>query len=256
MRSLLAASVLLIAGLAAQAGAQDRLTHTVDVEARDRDLREVLAEVSRRSGRTIVLDARVRERVTLSLRQVSWRDAVEVLARRARCTVEVLPGGGLLLTRPERITVELVDADVRTALLLLARFAERSVVLGPEVQGRVTLSLREVEPARAFEAVARTAGDFAVVADGALVTVGAGRGAAPAADDPAVLAGELVSRHGDVVVLRLDGGGEIACRAADDRVRDALGPVRPGDRVVVAVTARPGEATLTITSLVADGHAR
>jgi hypothetical protein len=241
--------------LAPPALAQERVRQTVDVDAQDRDLRDVLAELGRRSGHTIVLDPRVRERVTLTLRQVSWRDAVNLLAERASCEVEALPGGGLLLTRPERLDLELVDAPVQTALLLLARHGDRSIVIGPQVKGTVTLSLRGVSWESAFLAVTQAAGDFVVLGlEERTVRVG-GDGGAPLQEDQRVLEGELVRREGDVVRLRLEGGEEVLCRVpAEGQAREAivrvLEHVLPGDALVVSVVGRPGDAeALTLTSV-------
>lgn len=216
----------------------------------------MLAEVGRRSGRTIVLDPRIRERVTLTLRQVSWRDAVNLLAERADCEVEALPGGGLLLTRPERLDLELVDAPVQTALLLLARHGERSVVIGPAVRGTVTLSLHGVSWESAFLAVTQAAGDFVVVGlEERTVTVGASGDGRPLASDPSVLEGELVGREGDLLRLRLEGGQEALCRVPEGGPARAailrlLESTRPGDALVVSVVGRPGDAeALTLTSV-------
>lgn len=240
--------------------AQAKVTLTLDhLEAQDRDLADVMAEIGRRAGKTIVVDPRVKERVTITLRQVSWRDAVDVIARRTRCTIEVLPGGSLLLSRPERMRLELSDADVRVALLLLARYAGRSIVIAPQVKGRVTLSLADVRWDDALVAVVRTAGDFEVVGDGSpsgVVRVGAGRDGAPLPDAPGVLTGTLAARDGDVVRLRLEGGEEVGCRVpaegvARERVLRALEGLEPGARLVVATAGRPGEEALELTSVVA-----
>ncbi len=56
------------------------------------------------------------------------------------------------------ITVEFWDADVKVVLMLLARQAGANVVMPADVQGRITLSLRDVPWRAAFEAVAKTAG--------------------------------------------------------------------------------------------------
>lgn len=142
----------------------------VTIEARDRSVREVLKQISRDSGRTIALDGKVDGKVTLTLRDVSWRDAALLVAERAGCKVEELKGGGLLVTRVSGISVQLSNADIRTALLLLARLAGKSIVIGPEVTGRVTLELKDVSAERALNAVATTHG-YAVVDESGTWTV-------------------------------------------------------------------------------------
>lgn len=161
-----ALALVLLPLLPALAGERQRVT----VEARDQDVREVLGRIARESGQTIALDGRVSGRVSLSLRDVSWRDAALIVAERAGCQVEELRGGGLLVTRRGGISVQLVGADLRVALLLLARLAGKSIVIGPEVQGRVTLELRDVPAERALRAVAETHG-FAVIDEGGTARV-------------------------------------------------------------------------------------
>lgn len=253
MRKLAPLLALLL--IALPAGAQEKVRQTLDLlEARDRDLADVMAEIGRRSGRTILVDPRVKERVTVTLRQVSWRDAVDVIARRTKCTIEVLPGGNLLLSRPERVSIELSDADVKVALLLLARYADRSIIISDEVVGRVTLSLHDVRWEDALVAVARTKGGFEVVGESERGSVRVGAGGDPLADQPGVLEGAFVARDGDTVRLRLDTGQEVACRvpaegAVRERVLRAFERVSAGDRVVVAVAGEPGERALEITSV-------
>lgn len=140
-----------------------RLKQQISIDAQDMDLAELLARIGRRTGKTILLDPEVSAKVSLTLRDVSWRIALDLIAERTRCKIR-RQGEVWLLYRPaDLIDIELYDANVRTVLLLLARYADKSIVIGPKVQGTITLSLRGVSAVRALSAVARTAGDFLVL---------------------------------------------------------------------------------------------
>lgn len=235
MRACLLATVLALPG-AVRAGEPRQ---TVTVEARDLELREVVRKLARDSGRTVTVDPRVTARVTLTLREVSWRDAVTLVAERAGCEVQALPGGGLYLTRPPRVSIQLAEARLSTALLLLARLAGRSIVIGPDVQGRATLDLRDVSWARALRAVAATHG-FAVLEGEDLVTVGQARGASPPGEEAPVVVGTLRERGEAGLRLELEGGraltvGLPAAGGRRERLEALLRDLRPGDRVAVSL---------------------
>jgi len=140
-----------------------RLTRQISIDAEDMDLADLLAQISQRTGETILLDPDVSAKVSLTLRDVSWRIALDLIAERTRCKIR-RRGDVWLLYRPaDLIDLELYDANVRTVLLLLARYADKSIVIGPKVQGTITLSLRGVSALRALSAVAKTAGDYLVL---------------------------------------------------------------------------------------------
>jgi len=239
----------------AEGGAAVRRS-VIDVAADDEPIRDVLRRIADQTGARLVVGPEVDRRVSLRLRQVSWRDAVRELTRRARLTVEELPGGVLRVTQPSRVVVQLQEADVQVALLLLARYAGRSLVIGPDVRGRVSLELRDVTWDQALRAVASLV-EAAVVApepmtgssQGDLVVVGARAGAAaPEAGDHSVTEGTFVERRRDgareLLVLRAVQPGNTAgpdvslelpaAGAAREAVLRALEGVRAGARLVVA----------------------
>jgi len=239
-----------LAALAAwPAAGQERPRQVFDLYAEERPLPDVVDEIARRSGRNIVVEAGVDDPVTIDLRQVSWRQALELVAERTDCDVKRLGGGVLILTRPPRMHVRLVDADVQTALLMLAEYGEKSIVIAPDVRGTVSLELRNVEWAAAIRVVAAQAGDFVVTGGGdALVTVGAGRGAAPTTDEP-VVSGRVVTTAEGRLVIELGGGERLELSLPRDAARRALaretlGRLRPGDRIVCTFRAEGSELIL------------
>jgi type II secretory pathway component GspD/PulD (secretin) len=249
-RPLVAGLVVLLVplSLAGPAAAQERLrpTRTLDVEADGQEVRAVLDDIGRRAGVTIVVDRRVKGTISLHLRQVSWRDAVGIIARSARCKLEELPGGGLLVRQPQRISVQLTDADVRTALLLLARYGGRSIVIAPDVRGRVTLDLHDVEWSKAFAAIVATAGDFAVLGldqEQDAILVGSGGGAPEAAPD-LVFTAELVELGETTARVRLvDDGTELDLEPSP-AARRLLSPLRAGARVVLSCEQKDGHLVI------------
>ena len=174
MRTQLWASLALLAGLGAavaqeeapiQPGGagqrQGQQKINIDVEAAD--LADVMEQIGRQVGRNILVEPNVRETVSVSLHDIPWREAVDVIARMSRCEVEERPGGILLLTQPPKVTIQFTDANVRTVLQLLAAYSGKNIIIAPEVTGRVTLDLKEVHWLRALHAIVKTVGDYEVV---------------------------------------------------------------------------------------------
>lgn len=147
-------------GLAApRTGGAQRIHIDVD----NVDLADVMDLIGRQVGRNILVDPTVQESVTVSLRDIPWREAVDVIARMTRCEVEERPGGILVLTQPPKVTIQFTDANVRTVLQLLAAYSGKNIIISPRVNGTVTLDLKEVHWLRALHAIVKTVGDFEVV---------------------------------------------------------------------------------------------
>lgn len=147
---------------------------TLDINVRDRPLHEVLAPVSRASGRPILLDPRLDLRVTLRVRELHWRSVLQLLARLYRLELRVRPGrhGPIQLAPPPDHRIQLSDARLSTSLLLLARKAGRNIVIAPGLDGRVSMSLSGVSPERAMSVLAESQG--AVILPGRPTRVRAG----------------------------------------------------------------------------------
>jgi len=140
-----------------------RQSMRINVDVEDVDLADVMEQIGRQVGRNILVDPNVRETVRVSLRDIAWREAVDVIAKMTRCEVEERPGGILLLTQPPKVTIQFTDAQVRTVLQLLAAYSGKNIIISPQVTGKITLDLKEVHWLRALHAIVRTAGPYEVV---------------------------------------------------------------------------------------------
>lgn len=138
------------------------LKREIDVAVEDADLRDVMDEIGRRVGRNIIVEPDIHEKVTISLRKIPWRDAVDVIAKMTKCEVEQR-GSILVLTQPPKVTIQFTDANVRTVLQLLAAYSGKNIIISPEVHGDVTLDLHEVHWLKALHAIVKTVGDYEVV---------------------------------------------------------------------------------------------
>ena len=78
----------------------------------------------------------------------------------------------------EPMTLEIVDGDVRSVLASIARLSGLGLVLDDSVGGRISLSLKDIEPEEALLLVARTKG-LLVEHEGDVLLVGAPKDARP-----------------------------------------------------------------------------
>ncbi|MCH8235391.1 MAG: hypothetical protein IIC29_04615, partial [Chloroflexi bacterium] len=116
MRWLLA----LVCCLAGCAAAEVRLEIDVDRV----DLAELAQDIARQARRNVVVSPYLEETVSVRLRDIPWRDALEVVARMTRCEVREWPEGVLLVDQRYRVSVNHVTiSDLFTTLDLLGMFA-------------------------------------------------------------------------------------------------------------------------------------
>ncbi|MCW8142035.1 MAG: hypothetical protein KIT58_24270, partial [Planctomycetota bacterium] len=123
--SLVLIAVVCLVASPARAQAPDE--PRIDLSVVDVPLARAVADVAARGGGSVVVDRRVaEERVTADLRGVTWREAVDVLARLTRSRVEARPSGVLLVgPGTVRVSAAFEDADVRSVLrTLVERFDE------------------------------------------------------------------------------------------------------------------------------------
>lgn len=130
----------------------------VTFDVKDKDLNEVLSFIGSRIGVNIIADPEVKEKVTLQLDRVDWRNALDVIARQTNCKVVEVNDRLIRFTQPPSISMEFQDADIKVVLDLLAKQSGQNIVIASDVQGKVSLSLREVPWREALQTVVETAG--------------------------------------------------------------------------------------------------
>jgi len=126
----------------------------IDVDVDDMPLGKVMEGITRQTGHTIVVGAEEgKERVSLSLREIPWRDAVFIIARMTNCQVERI-GESLYLSWSPKVTLSFTNGDLRSVLALASAYAGRGIVLSPKLRGQLTCDLKEVEFKDALQAIA------------------------------------------------------------------------------------------------------
>jgi type IV pilus assembly protein PilQ len=128
------------------------------LDVKDKDLNEILASISKRVGVNIIADPEVKETVTIQLDKVEWRDSLDVIARQTHCRIVQVSDRLIRFTQPPSISMEFQDADIKIVLELLAKQSGANIVIASDIQGKVSLSLREVPWREALETIVKTSG--------------------------------------------------------------------------------------------------
>ena len=136
----------------------------VTIDVRDKDLKEVLAQIGTQVGVNIVPDPEIEETVTLTLDAIDWRQGLDILARETNCVVLEVSDRLIRFTQPPSINIEFQDAELAVVLELLAKQSGANIVIAEEVKGKVSLTLRDVPWREALNTVVKTAG-YVVVSE-------------------------------------------------------------------------------------------
>jgi type IV pilus assembly protein PilQ len=133
---------------------QTRLT----LKLKDRLLRDVVNNIRRKAGVNIIIDDAIEDRVTIDLEDVDWRQALELVAERAGCVVVEEVGNVLKVEKPPRVYFAFENADVVKVVDTIAKISGANIVISPDVEGTITLRLKDIPWRDALEATVKTLG--------------------------------------------------------------------------------------------------
>jgi type IV pilus assembly protein PilQ len=171
----------------------------VDIALEPGTLGDVTDIVRRATSANIVFmdkDADLASRVVdLELSNVRWRTALQLAVTQAGCVLDEDRYGVFMISSPPRVTLQFPDADIVEVVDTIALAAGANVVVGPEVEGTVSLRFTDVPWRDALEVVARTRGYVVMEERGGVLRV----------TDPARVEEQLVSRSYQLRFLRPKG---------------------------------------------------
>ncbi len=111
----------------------------IDVEVEDAHVCDIAEEISRQVGCRIADPGDVGESVTLSLRRIHWLDALEIIARKAKCELVARADGSFAFQPWERLVFNWQDEPLKYALVLLGAHSDEPVLVAPDVHGAITM---------------------------------------------------------------------------------------------------------------------
>ncbi len=190
-------SVLLVGAVfSADASAQVRsMDALVSLRSVDQPLTDIVKFLRDRSGANIVViptEGGTVPDVSLELTEVPWRDALSLAAEKAGFVVEEQSAGILEVRYPKRVEFTFPDADIREVIDAIGKVAAANIVVGPEVEGTISVRFNGVPWREALDVVAKTRG-YTVVEEGHNVL---------RVVDPATLVTQMTTRSYQLRYLR------------------------------------------------------
>lgn len=138
---------------------------------RDRDLREVVQSIRRKTSSNIIMEPGIEESVTIDLQDVHWRQALSLVAEQAQCIVTEAEGGVLKVEKPPRVYFAFENTDIQKVIDTIAKISGANIVVAPEVKGTITVRLKNIPWRDALDATVKTLGFVVVEEDRGILRV-------------------------------------------------------------------------------------
>ncbi|HLU40064.1 MAG TPA: secretin N-terminal domain-containing protein, partial [Planctomycetota bacterium] len=135
-------------------------TLRLSLKLKDRLLRDVVQNIRRKTGVNIILDPKIQDTdtVTIDLDNVEWRRALDLVAESAGCVVVEVAGNVLKIEKPDRVYFAFENADIQKVVDTIAKISGANIVMSPEVQGLISLRLKNIPWRDALDAAVKTLG--------------------------------------------------------------------------------------------------
>ncbi len=144
---------------------------TVSFDVKDRELTAVVEFIRARTDVNIVVAPEIDERVTLNLKDVDWRKALDLVAERSGCVVVQTAPNLLRIEKPPRVHFAFQNVDLTVVIDAIAKLANANIVVAPEVKGSVTIRLKDVPWRDALDTAVKTLGYAVVEGDRGILRV-------------------------------------------------------------------------------------
>jgi type IV pilus assembly protein PilQ len=145
-----------------QAEAEGARASRLTLKLKDRDLRDVVNSIRKKTNANIVMDPAIEEVVTIDLQDVHWRQALTLVAEGAGCVVTEIDGGILKVEKPPTTTFSFENTDIQKVVDTIGKISGANIVVAPDVKGTITVRLKNIPWRDALDAVVKTLG-FVVV---------------------------------------------------------------------------------------------
>ena len=145
-----------------QAQATGSQTTLLTLKLKDRLLRDVVETIRRKVGINIIMDEAIDDSVSIDLEDVHWRTALDLIAEKANCVVVQVDRNVLKVEKPPRVYFAFNNAPIQQVIDTIAKISGANIVVAPEVQGSISLRLRNIPWRDALDATAKTLG-YAVI---------------------------------------------------------------------------------------------
>lgn len=139
----------------------------ISIYAQNDTIHEVVARIERKTGRTIIMGPRIREKVTVELEAVPWPEALKTVVELAGCELTRDPDGSFRVNQEPRVTIFRDGTSLREALRQLAAKRGYDILIPEEIQGPLTIDLIAVSWDEALSRLLKESGPYTTETDSA-----------------------------------------------------------------------------------------
>ncbi len=146
---------------------------TVSLDVRDMPLPEILRRLTATTGVNVVAEAGIEDKVTVTLLEVPWREALAEVCRRTKTVPRDVSERLVRVERPPRVTADFKNSPLLEIIDVLAGKAGANIVIAPEVDAktRITMRFQDVPWNDALDALVKTAGYTVVTEASGIVRI-------------------------------------------------------------------------------------
>ncbi len=151
-------------------GVKDR-SALVTFDVKERPLRDLVKHIADKAGVNVVVDPGIDADVTIALKDVNWFQALKLVAEKAGCVVVPLATNLYKVEKPPRVHFAFQDTNIRDVIDAIAKIAGANIIVAPEVEGTITLRLKDVPWKDALNQAVKTLGYALVEEDRGILRV-------------------------------------------------------------------------------------
>lgn len=129
---------------------------------KDRLLRDVVETIRKKVGVNIIMDDGIEETVSIDISDVHWKTALSLVVEKADCVMIEKARSLIKIEKPPRVYFAFNNAPIQQVIDTIAKISGANIVVAPEVQGAISLRLRNIPWRDALDAASKTLG-YAVV---------------------------------------------------------------------------------------------
>ena len=131
----------------------------ITLKLKERPLKDVVQGIRRKAGVNIIIDENIdAPPVTIELVDVPWRKALDLVAESSQCVVVQVASNVLRVEKPPTVFFAFENADIQKVIDTIAKISGANIVVAPDVQGTITLRLKNIPWRDALEATTKTLG--------------------------------------------------------------------------------------------------